>query len=104
MGGMGDPPGPVVAFLAVDGRADRLAAEHADDGTGHCCTCPAGPQAGRTTWPCTLANYAAAAREFAAGHPATSAGPLTLATRRGLDHVTGTNSLTPSAVAALSLS
>jgi hypothetical protein len=56
----------VVAFLAVGGRAERLAVEHVDDGTGHCRTCPAGPQAGRTTWPCNLANLAAAARELVA--------------------------------------
>ena len=60
---MGDPD-PVVAFLAVDGRADRLAAEHVDDGRGHCCTCPAGPQKGHVLWPCNLARLAAAAREF----------------------------------------
>ena len=64
---MGDRSLPVVLFLAVDGRADRLAAEHIDDGTGHCCTCRAGPQAGRTTWPCNLASLAAAARKLAAG-------------------------------------
>ena len=69
---MADPLGPVVAFLAVDDRADRLLAEHADDGTGHCRTCPAGPQAGRTTWPCSIANYAVAARELAAGRRAGS--------------------------------
>ena len=44
-------PDPVVLFLAVDGRADRLAAEHADDGRGYC----------------NLANVAAAAREVASG-------------------------------------
>ena len=59
---MGDPD-PVVAFLAVDGRADRLAAEHVDDGRGHCCTCPAGPQKGHVLWPCNLARLAAAARD-----------------------------------------
>ena len=62
---MGDPD-PVVAFLAVDGRADRLATEHVDDGRGYCRTCPAGPQSGRVKWPCNLANLAAAARELAA--------------------------------------
>jgi hypothetical protein len=29
--------------------------------------CSAGPQAGRTTWPCSIANYAAAARALVAG-------------------------------------
>lgn len=60
---------PVVAFLAVDGRADRLAAEHVDDGTGHCVSCPAGPQAGRMAWPCNLAGPIAHAREIARGRP-----------------------------------
>jgi hypothetical protein len=70
---MGDrAPDPVVAFLAVDGRADRLAAQHADDGRGYCRTCPAGPQAGRTRWPCNLATLAAAARRLAGGHRGSS--------------------------------
>jgi hypothetical protein len=56
---------PVVLFLAREGRADRLAAEHGNDGTGHCRTCPAGPQAGRQVWPCSLARLAAAARKLA---------------------------------------
>lgn len=57
-------PHPIVAFLAREGRADRLLAEHVDDTTGHCAVCSAGPQAGRTTWPCSLATYAAAARDL----------------------------------------
>jgi hypothetical protein len=56
---------PVVEFLARDGRADRLAVDHIDDGTGHCRSCPAGPQAGRLVWPCNLAGLAARARELA---------------------------------------
>ena len=60
-------PNPVVAFLAREGRADRLLAEHVDDGNGHCCVCTAAPQSGRVTWPCSLANYAAWARELVAG-------------------------------------
>jgi hypothetical protein len=55
----------VVEFLARDGRAERLAAEHVDDGTGHCRSCSAGPQAGRQTWPCSLSGYAARGRELA---------------------------------------
>jgi hypothetical protein len=65
MGDQTRTPGPIVLFLAVDGRADRLAAEHGDDGTGHCHTCSAGPQAGRQVWPCSLARLAAAARKLA---------------------------------------
>jgi len=51
-------PDPAVAFLAVGERAERLAAEHVDDGRGYCRTCPAGPQKGRVQWPCNLANLA----------------------------------------------
>ena len=51
----------IARLLTPDGVA-RLAAEHRDDGTGHCRTCPAGAKAGRTTWPCYLATLAAAAR------------------------------------------
>ena len=54
----------VVEFLARDGRADRLAAQHVDDGTGHCRSCAAGPQAGRHVWPCSLAALAAQGREL----------------------------------------
>ena len=61
---------PVVVFLAVDGRADRLLAEHVDDTTGHCRVCSAGGQSGRTTWPCSIANYAGAARQLAADRSA----------------------------------
>ncbi len=57
----------MVEFLARDGRAERLAPEHVDDGTGRCRSCPAGPQAGRMVWPCNLAILAAAARALAAG-------------------------------------
>jgi hypothetical protein len=59
-------PGPVVVFLAREGRADRLLAEHVADATEHCAVCSAGPQAGRKRWPCLLAEYAAAARELGA--------------------------------------
>jgi hypothetical protein len=59
-------PDPVVVFLAREGRADRLLAEHVADATGHCAVCSAGPQAGRKRWPCLLAEYATAARELGA--------------------------------------
>jgi hypothetical protein len=58
--------GAIVAFLALDGRADRLAAEHVDDGDGRCRCCTAGPQRGRVAWPCSLAMLAAQGRELAA--------------------------------------
>ena len=60
-------PGPIVLFLAVDGRANRLAAEDGDDGTGHCRTCSAGPPGRPSLWPCSLARLAAAARKLASG-------------------------------------
>ena len=69
-------PDPIVAFLAREGRADRLLAEHVDDTTGHCAVCPAGPQRGRTTWPCRLADYATAAGDLISGRPAGSSGEL----------------------------
>lgn len=50
---------PIVEFMASQpGVVDRLLAGHGDDGTGHCKTCSAGPQAGRRVWPCTLHVYA----------------------------------------------
>jgi len=55
----------VVEFLARDSRAERLAVEHVDDGTGHCRSCSAGAQAGRQNWPCSLFGYAARARDVA---------------------------------------
>jgi hypothetical protein len=56
----------IARLLTPEGLA-RLAAEHTEDGTGHCRTCPAGAQAGRTTWPCHLAALAAAATEARTG-------------------------------------
>lgn len=58
--------GAAAAFLAHDGRADRLAADHTDDGAGRCRCCTAGPQGGRVRWPCLLATLAARGRELAA--------------------------------------
>lgn len=69
-------PNPVVVFLAREGRAERLLAEHVDDTTGHCRVCTAGSQAGRSTWPCSLANYAAFAQNLIAARCAAS-GPGT---------------------------
>jgi hypothetical protein len=51
---------PLVALIVSQpGMADRLIAQHRDDGTGHCSTCQLGAQAGRPRWPCSI--YAAAA-------------------------------------------
>lgn len=49
----------IVQFLAVGGRADRLAAEHVPDAFGLCRSSTAGPQRGHIPWPCTLATLAA---------------------------------------------
>ncbi len=53
------PRGLIVAFIAGEpGMAQRMLDEHADDGTGHCRVCSAGPQAGRKVWPCPLRGLA----------------------------------------------
>ncbi len=46
---------PLVALIrSQPGMAERLLAEHADDGRGRCRVCSAGGQTGRFRWPCTL--------------------------------------------------
>jgi hypothetical protein len=53
------PEGLIVAFIAGEpGMAERILAEHADDGTGHCRVCTDGGQTGRHVWPCTLRGLA----------------------------------------------
>ena len=50
---------PIVEFIAAEtGMAERLLAQHVDDGTGHCRVCSAGPQAGRKVWPCQIHGHA----------------------------------------------
>ena len=44
----------VVLIRSQPGMADRLLAEHADDGSGRCRVCSSGAQAGRYQWPCAL--------------------------------------------------
>ncbi len=57
------PPSPLAAFIAAQpGMAEKLLAEHRDDGTRHCVRCTAGAGAGRSTWPCTMAASATAAK------------------------------------------
>lgn len=49
------PLNPIVEFMASQpGAADRLLAEHVDDGTGHCRTCSSGGQTGRYRFPCSI--------------------------------------------------
>jgi hypothetical protein len=46
---------PLVIFIrSQPGMAERLLADHADDGSGRCRVCSAGAQAGRYRWPCAL--------------------------------------------------
>jgi hypothetical protein len=55
----GPPRGLIVAFIAGEpGMAERMLAEHRDDGTGHCRVCTEGAQAGRKVWPCPLHGLA----------------------------------------------
>jgi hypothetical protein len=62
------PRGLIVAFIAAEpGMAQRLLAEHRDDGTGHCQVCTAGPQAGRQVFPCRLRELAEEASKVTPG-------------------------------------
>ncbi len=50
---------PIVEFITNQpGMAERLLAEHVDDGSGHCPACPLGGQKGYQRWPCNLHHYA----------------------------------------------
>ena len=52
----------LTVFLAARPAASaRLLALHVDDHTGHCRACTIGGQAGRLTWPCSIAIAAARA-------------------------------------------
>jgi len=44
----------VQMILGQPGMAERLLAEHADDGSGRCRVCPVGGQRGRHSFPCTI--------------------------------------------------
>ncbi|MGI5128922.1 hypothetical protein ACQEVB_19110 [Pseudonocardia sp. CA-107938] len=46
---------PLITLIAGNpGMAERLARDHADDGTGRCRVCSGGAQSGRYVWPCSL--------------------------------------------------
>lgn len=45
----------VVLIRSQPGMAERLLAEHADDGSGRCRVCSSGAQAGRYQAPCAIA-------------------------------------------------
>ena len=50
---------PLVALIVSQpGMADRLLAEHTDDGHGRCRVCTCGGQAVRQRWPCTIHHSA----------------------------------------------
>jgi hypothetical protein len=64
------PSGLIVAFIAGEpGMAEKLLAEHRDDGTGHCRVCSNGGGAGRHVWPCPLYGLAEQASKCTPGGP-----------------------------------
>lgn len=65
----GHPSSIAEAIADAPGLAERLLAEHADDGTGHCRVCTAGPQAGRQKYPCRLREIAEQANTLLPGGP-----------------------------------
>ena len=54
------PLDPLLEFLLREDRAERLLAEHVDDG-GQCAVCAVGGQHGRVRWPCSIAVAASRA-------------------------------------------
>lgn len=57
---------PLVDLIrGQQGMADRLLAQHVDDGHGRCAVCRGGAQTGRYAWPCTTARAAVRARAAA---------------------------------------
>jgi hypothetical protein len=60
----------VQMILSQPGMAERLIAEHVDDGSGRCRGCPVGGQRGRHSWPCTLRMAAEEAERIEAARSA----------------------------------
>lgn len=55
---------PLVALIVSQpGMAERLLAQHTDDGNGRCRVCTSGAQAARYPWPCSIHVAAALADE-----------------------------------------
>lgn len=55
---------PLVALIVSQpGMAERLLAQHADDGKGRCRVCTPGAQAAHYRWPCSIHGAATRARE-----------------------------------------
>jgi hypothetical protein len=46
------------ALASLPGTAERLLADHVDDGRGRCRRCTIGGQAGHHLWPCRLHDLA----------------------------------------------
>jgi hypothetical protein len=44
----------IALFVSQPQMIERLAVEHADDGSGRCRCCSAGGQTGRYRYPCTI--------------------------------------------------
>lgn len=58
---------PLIELIVSEpGMAERLLAEHADDGAGRCRCCSGGSQTPHFPWPCTLYHYAVRAQRFVA--------------------------------------
>ena len=55
----------VQMILSQTGMAERLIAEHCDDGRGHCRACAVGGQRGQHSWPCTIRQAADEAERIA---------------------------------------
>jgi hypothetical protein len=59
---------PLIEFILRNpGLADRLIAEHVDDGRGYCRMCALGAQRGYFRFPCDIRRMAEAAKELEAG-------------------------------------
>lgn len=55
----------LITFVASNrGAAEKLIAEHVNDGRGRCRSCVIGNSAGHMPWPCLLRQVAEAAAAF----------------------------------------
>jgi hypothetical protein len=62
---------PLVEFVLLNpGLADRLIAEHVDDGQGYCRMCALGAQRGYFRFPCDIRLIAEKAKKLEARGPA----------------------------------
>jgi hypothetical protein len=64
------PTGLIVAFIASEpGMAERMLAEHRDDGSGHCRKCVRRQSGAAQVWPCPLHGLAELASRVTPGGP-----------------------------------